>query len=217
MNDRRSRTPSAPGHHRSLRRTAWWCILLSAGLVATGCLLPFPVRVIGWEPRPEGGVPFKSPGKDMTVNSPCVSLAEPGLPGSRSITCFVAGGVGFEVHSPDVSQCKVTGATCPIVFEVYFEGADSLCSQRCSSVPIGTACDWSPCSGANATLEEAGGSETTQAQGHYFGGTPRFSFDRPYDPNARYRLTITGVSRHGQGVKVPPIDFEPFSQTLWDM
>ena len=206
----------------------WKCVLLLAGLIATGCLLPFPRTLTGWAPRPEDGVPFESPSDRSTINSMGNLCVPRGGPGSRSRTCFVADGVGFQVQSPHVSQCKVTGATCPIVFEVYFEGADSLCPttkpiQSCPSVGTGTACNWYLSCGSpvTATLEEAGRSETIQGQADYSqfmkGGMLRFPFNRPYDPNARYRLAINGVSIHGQALKVPPIDFEPFRETAVDM
>jgi hypothetical protein len=146
----------------------------------------------------------------------------------RSSACFVADSVGISVDSPRVDKCRATGVTCPVVFEVYVEGADSFCPTTkpitsCKSLGAKTICSWyfSCKSRVSATLEEAGRSESTQGQAEYAdyvkGAIINFSFDRPYDPNASYRLSITGVSTHGQAVKVPPIDFEPYRETRMDM
>ena len=210
------------------RRSLWRYTLLSAIFIATGCLLPFPRTFTGWAPKPEGGVPFETESDHANVNS-MRNLCVPGPElAARYRTCFVADGIGFRVDSPSVDQCRVTRATCPIVFEVYFEGADSFCPTTkpitsCRPVPAGTFCDCSlRCnSQVRETLEEGGQSGTAQGQAEYSqflkGGTLKFSFDRPYDPNAHYRLAITGVSIHGQAVKVPAIDFEPFRETKMDM
>jgi hypothetical protein len=96
-------------------------------------------------------------------------------------------------------------------------------SSRAHRPETGTACNWylSCISRVSATLEEAGRSETVLGKADYSqfmkGGVLRFSFDRPHDPNAQYRLAITGISTHDQGMKVPPIDFEPFRDTAMDM
>jgi hypothetical protein len=39
-----------------------------------------------------------------------------------------------------------------------------------------------------------------------------FYFDQPCDPDARYRLMITGITIHGREVQVPPVDFVPYRE-----
>ena len=210
------------------RRSLWRYVLLSASFIATGCLLPFPRTFTGWTPKPEGGIPFESESDQANVNS-MRNLCVPrqGLAAGYQ-TCFVADGVGYAVNSPRVDKCRAIGVTCPVVFEVYFEGADSFCPTTkpitsCKSLGEKTICSWYfTCkSQVSATLEEAGRSETIQGQADYAdyvkGAILNFSFDRPYDPKASYRLVITGVSTHDKAVKVPPIDFEPFHETITDM
>jgi hypothetical protein len=41
-----------------------------------------------------------------------------------------------------------------------------------------------------------------------------FEFDHSCDPDARYRLTITGVTIDDRELAVPAVDFVPFSETL---
>ncbi len=39
-----------------------------------------------------------------------------------------------------------------------------------------------------------------------------FRFDKPCDPDAHYRLIITGITVHGSEVQLPPVDFYPYRE-----
>lgn len=204
-------------------------------LLTQGCyFLSLPVTYPS--PHPTGGdnivYPFARVDKDYLLQAKGLSeferrctYPEDERYGTRTRAGFTVEAVGFCFFSPysgdpavqhvEENVDLVPWRRCssrfglyrrePISFEVRVAGKDIAFDHPAGKLAV------------------AGRSATAQAdvQGADYPGGPKpkgwyqvltFHFDEPCDPEARYRLTITGVTSQGRAIRVPPVDFDPLTE-----